>query len=75
MEQLGFENKAEIEELATESFFVPVSEEQVNLLDADFFAHNAWRSLMVLNVGTPSGSGSVRRRIAPTTRLRSRIAS
>jgi iron complex transport system substrate-binding protein len=35
MEQLGFVNKPEIEELATESFFVPVSEEQLSLLDAD----------------------------------------
>ncbi len=35
MEQLGFENKAAIEDLATENFFVPVSEEQVSLLDAD----------------------------------------
>jgi ABC-type Fe3+-hydroxamate transport system substrate-binding protein len=35
MEQLGFENKAAIEDLATENFFVPVSEEQVSLLDAE----------------------------------------
>jgi ABC-type Fe3+-hydroxamate transport system substrate-binding protein len=35
MESLGFVNKPEIDELATESFFVPVSEEQVSLLDAD----------------------------------------
>ncbi|SOD95060.1 iron-siderophore ABC transporter substrate-binding protein [Blastococcus haudaquaticus] len=35
MEQLGFQNKAAIEEQATESFFVPVSEEQLNLLDAE----------------------------------------
>jgi ABC-type Fe3+-hydroxamate transport system substrate-binding protein len=35
MEQLGFENKAGIEDLATENFFVPVSEEQVSLLDAE----------------------------------------
>ncbi|MGY2083354.1 iron-siderophore ABC transporter substrate-binding protein [Blastococcus sp. SYSU DS0539] len=35
MEQLGFENKAAIEELATENFFVPVSEEQLSLLDAE----------------------------------------
>ncbi|MGY1827360.1 iron-siderophore ABC transporter substrate-binding protein [Blastococcus sp. SYSU DS0541] len=35
MEQLGFENKAEIEALATENFFVPVSEEQLSLLDAE----------------------------------------
>jgi ABC-type Fe3+-hydroxamate transport system substrate-binding protein len=35
MEQLGFVNKAEIEELATPNFYVPVSEEQLSLLDAD----------------------------------------
>jgi iron complex transport system substrate-binding protein len=35
MEQLGFENSTEIGELATENFFVPVSEEQLNLLDAE----------------------------------------
>ncbi len=35
MEQLGFENKAAIEELSTENFFVPVGEEQVSLLDAE----------------------------------------
>ncbi|RBY92145.1 iron-siderophore ABC transporter substrate-binding protein [Blastococcus sp. TBT05-19] len=35
MEQLGFENKAAIQDLATESFFVPVSEEEVSLLDAE----------------------------------------
>ncbi|TYP88058.1 iron-siderophore ABC transporter substrate-binding protein [Blastococcus xanthinilyticus] len=35
MEQLGFENKTAIEELATENFFVPVSEEQLDLLDAE----------------------------------------
>jgi ABC-type Fe3+-hydroxamate transport system substrate-binding protein len=35
MEQLGFANKAEIEEQATENFFVPVSDEQLDLLDAD----------------------------------------
>ncbi|MCF6506740.1 iron-siderophore ABC transporter substrate-binding protein [Blastococcus sp. MG754426] len=35
MEQLGFQNKAEIEALATENFFVPVSEEQLSLLDAE----------------------------------------
>jgi iron-siderophore transport system substrate-binding protein len=34
MEQLGFTNKPEIQELATENFFVPVSEEQLPLLDA-----------------------------------------
>jgi len=35
MEQLGFQNKAAVEDLATESFFVPVSEEQLDLLDAE----------------------------------------
>jgi iron complex transport system substrate-binding protein len=35
MEQLGFRNKEAIQDLATENFFVPVSEEQVSLLDAD----------------------------------------
>ncbi|RZU33643.1 iron-siderophore ABC transporter substrate-binding protein [Blastococcus saxobsidens] len=35
MEQLGFENKPAIQELATENFFVPLSEEQVPLLDAE----------------------------------------
>ncbi|MGY2001356.1 iron-siderophore ABC transporter substrate-binding protein [Blastococcus sp. SYSU DS1024] len=35
MEQLGFENKAEIEALATENFYVPIGEEQLNLLDAE----------------------------------------
>ncbi|TQN40900.1 iron complex transport system substrate-binding protein [Blastococcus colisei] len=35
MEQLGFENKTEIEDLATENFFIPVSEEQLGLLDAE----------------------------------------
>ena len=34
MEQLGFVNKEEIEAQATENFFVPVSEEQLSLLDA-----------------------------------------
>jgi iron complex transport system substrate-binding protein len=35
MEQLGFVNKEAIEELATPNFYVPVSEEQLSLLDAD----------------------------------------
>lgn len=35
MEQLGFDNKAEIQELATGSFSVAVSEEQLLLLDAE----------------------------------------
>ncbi|MGY1772421.1 iron-siderophore ABC transporter substrate-binding protein [Blastococcus sp. SYSU D00813] len=35
MEQLGFVNKEEIESQATENFFVPVSEEQLSLLDAE----------------------------------------
>src|SRR4051812_47784165 len=35
MEQLGFTIKPEIQALATDSFFVPVSEEQLPLLDAD----------------------------------------
>jgi iron complex transport system substrate-binding protein len=34
MESLGFTNKPAVQDLATESFFVPVSEEQVSLLDA-----------------------------------------
>jgi iron complex transport system substrate-binding protein len=34
MEQLGFTQKPEIQALATDSFFVPVSEEQLPLLDA-----------------------------------------
>ncbi|MCZ2858971.1 iron-siderophore ABC transporter substrate-binding protein [Blastococcus sp. VKM Ac-2987] len=64
MEQLGFENKAEIEELATENFFVPVSEEQVNLLDAEltvvfpifveaseFTGNPVWQTLPVVQDG------------------------
>src|SRR5215218_1547054 len=35
MEQLGFQNKQAVEDLATENFFVPVSEEQLTLLDAE----------------------------------------
>jgi iron complex transport system substrate-binding protein len=35
MEQLAFENKQAIEDQATENFFIPVSEEQLNLLDAE----------------------------------------
>jgi iron complex transport system substrate-binding protein len=35
LEQLGVENKAAIEDLATESFFVPVGEEELSLLDSD----------------------------------------
>jgi iron complex transport system substrate-binding protein len=35
MEQLGFQNKQAIEDEATESFFIPVSEERLNLLDAE----------------------------------------
>jgi iron complex transport system substrate-binding protein len=35
MEQLGFANKAAVEELATENFYVPVSEEELSLLDAE----------------------------------------
>jgi iron complex transport system substrate-binding protein len=34
MEALGFTNKQAVEDLATENFFVPVSDEQVSLLDA-----------------------------------------
>jgi iron-siderophore transport system substrate-binding protein len=34
METLGFTNEPAIQDLATESFFVPVSDEQVSLLDA-----------------------------------------
>jgi iron complex transport system substrate-binding protein len=34
MEQLGFENAPAVQELAGDSFFVPVSEEQLPLLDA-----------------------------------------
>jgi iron complex transport system substrate-binding protein len=34
MESLGFTNKQAVQDLATESFFVPVSDEQVALLDA-----------------------------------------
>ena len=34
MEQLGFVNKADIQDLAGENFFVPVSDEQLSLLDA-----------------------------------------
>ena len=34
MEQLGFVNAPAVQDLATESFFVPVSEEQLPLLDA-----------------------------------------
>ena len=35
MEQLGFENKTAIQDLAGENFFVPLSEEQVPVLDAE----------------------------------------
>jgi ABC-type Fe3+-hydroxamate transport system substrate-binding protein len=35
MEQLGLQNKQAIEDQATENFFIPVSEEQLNLLDAE----------------------------------------
>ena len=35
MEELGFVNEPAIQEQATDSFFVPVSEEQVSLLDAE----------------------------------------
>jgi iron complex transport system substrate-binding protein len=35
MEELGFVNKPAIQDLASDSFFVPVSEEQVSLLDSD----------------------------------------
>ena len=35
MEDLGFTNKAAIDDLSTGSFFVPVSDEQLNLLDAE----------------------------------------
>lgn len=35
MEELGFVNAPAIQEQATENFFVPVSEEQVSLLDAE----------------------------------------
>jgi iron complex transport system substrate-binding protein len=35
MESLGFVNKPEVENLATGNFFVPVSDEQLSLLDAD----------------------------------------
>ena len=35
MEQLGFENKTAVQDLAGENFYVPVSEEQVPLLDAE----------------------------------------
>jgi ABC-type Fe3+-hydroxamate transport system substrate-binding protein len=35
MEQLGFRNKQAIEDQATENFFIPVSEEQLDLLDAE----------------------------------------
>ena len=34
MEQLGFVNKPAIQDLASENFFVPVSDEQLSLLDA-----------------------------------------
>ncbi|MGY1609284.1 iron-siderophore ABC transporter substrate-binding protein [Geodermatophilus sp. SYSU D00700] len=34
MEALGFTNKPAVQDLATENFYVPVSEEQVSLLDA-----------------------------------------
>ena len=34
MEALGFTNKAAVQDLAGEDFFVPISEEQVPLLDA-----------------------------------------
>jgi iron complex transport system substrate-binding protein len=35
MEDLGFTNEAAIDDLSTGSFFVPVSDEQLNLLDAE----------------------------------------
>ena len=37
-------------------------------VDAEFFADNGWRSLMVLNVGTPAGPEAVRPR-APRLEL------
>ncbi|WP_346620585.1 iron-siderophore ABC transporter substrate-binding protein [Blastococcus montanus] len=64
MEQLGFENKNEIEELAMENFFVPISEEQLNLLDAEltvvfpifveaseFTSSPVWQALPVVQEG------------------------
>ena len=35
MEQLGFANKAAVEDLATGSFYVPVGEDELSLLDAE----------------------------------------
>ncbi|MEJ5944100.1 ABC transporter substrate-binding protein [Pseudokineococcus basanitobsidens] len=35
MESLGFEQSPQVEELGGDSFYVPVSDEQLNLLDAD----------------------------------------
>ena len=35
MERLGFQNEQDIEDQATENFFIPVSEEQLDLLDAE----------------------------------------
>ncbi|TFV48995.1 iron-siderophore ABC transporter substrate-binding protein [Blastococcus sp. TF02A_35] len=64
MEQLGFENAPAVQDLATENFFVPVSEEQVSLLDAEltvafpifveaaeFTANPLWQALASVREG------------------------
>jgi ABC-type Fe3+-hydroxamate transport system substrate-binding protein len=64
MEDLGFTNKAAIDDLATGSFFVPVSEEQLDLLDAEltvvfpifvesseFTSNPLWRALPSVQEG------------------------
>jgi iron complex transport system substrate-binding protein len=64
MEQLGFENKTEIQELAGENFFISVSDEQLDLLDApltvvfpifvdpaEIAAHPLWQTLPSVQEG------------------------
>jgi iron complex transport system substrate-binding protein len=64
MEQLGFVNKADIQDLAGENFFVPVSDEQLSLLDApltvvfpifvdaaEIAAHPLWPTLTSVQQG------------------------
>jgi iron complex transport system substrate-binding protein len=64
MEQLGFQNKAAVQELATGNFFVPVAEEELPLLDAqltvvfpifveasEFTSDPLWQSLPAVQDG------------------------
>ena len=41
---------------------VPMSGMDAAGIDAEFFAESGWKSLMVINVGTPAGPESVRPR-------------